>query len=114
MAGLCQRAVDLARLVDLQNVALLEVLEVAKDDAALEAGRDLAHVLVEAPQRGDLAVVDDRAVAHEPGAGAARDLAVGDVRAGDDADARRTEDLADLDVTKGVLDLIRFEHALHR
>src|SRR3954452_13171495 len=112
--ALGQRVVDLARLVDLQHVALLDVLEVAQDDPAFEARRDLPHVLVEASQRCDLAVVDDRAVAHEPGPRAARDLAVGDVGAGDDTDPRRAEELTDLDVTKGVLDLIGFEHALHR
>src|SRR5256885_8945158 len=48
-----------------------DVLEVAQHDAALEPGRDLAHVVVEAAQRLDLAGVDDGPVAHEPDLGAA-------------------------------------------
>ena len=46
-------ALDLPRLVDLEDVALLDVLEVREHDAALEARRDLAHVVVEAAQRVD-------------------------------------------------------------
>ena len=51
-----ERALDLLGLVDLEHVAFLDVLEVLEHDAALEAGRDLAHVVVEAAQRRDLAV----------------------------------------------------------
>ena len=41
------------RLEDLEHVALLDVLVVGEHDAALVAGRDLAGVVVEAPQRVD-------------------------------------------------------------
>src|SRR5256885_16538532 len=91
-----------------------DVLEVAQHDAALEPGRDLAHVVVEAAQRLDLAGVDDGAVAHEADLGAAADDAVGDVAAGDHADARGAEDLADLDRADGLPDLLRLEQALRR
>src|SRR4051794_15783992 len=84
-------ALDLAGLVGLQHVALLDVLEVREHDAALEAGRDLAHILVEALERVDRRVVDDRAVAHHADAAAAADRPVGDVAAGDRADARGAE-----------------------
>ena len=70
-----ERALDLPGRVDLDHVAFLDVHEVLEDDTALEARLDLAHVVVEAPQRGDLAVVDDRAVADEARLGAAGDLA---------------------------------------
>src|SRR5256885_12796359 len=91
-----------------------DVLEVAQHDAALEPGRDLAHVVVEAAQRLDLAGVDDGPVAHEPDLGAAADRAVRDVGAGDDADARRAEELTDFDGADGLLDLLGLEEALHR
>src|SRR4051794_4028582 len=107
-------ALDLAGLVDLQDVALLDVRVVLENDAALEAGGDLADVVVEAPQAADRGVVDDRAVAHDPHLGAAADDAVGDVRAGDRADARGAEGLAHLDGPDGLLDLLGLEHALHR
>src|SRR3954471_15978448 len=108
-----ERALDLARLVGLQHVALLDVLEVREHDAALEAGRDLAHVVVEALERVDRRVVDDRAVAHHADPRAAADDAVGDVAARDRADPRGAERRADLDGADGLLDLLRREHALH-
>ena len=58
-ATLLELALDLAGLVDLEHVALADVLEVLEHDAALEALLDLAHVVLEAPQRADPAVVDD-------------------------------------------------------
>ena len=61
-----ERALDLPRGVDLDHVPLLHVGVVLQHDAALEPRRDLAHVLLHPPQRVDLAVVDDRAVADEP------------------------------------------------
>src|ERR671910_2249416 len=106
-------ALDLLRVVDLDHVALLHVGVVLEDDAALEPGGDLAHVLRSAPERLDRPVVDDRAVADQARLGAARDAALGDVAAGDRADARGAEDGADLDGPDALLDLLGCEHALH-
>src|SRR6202042_3749538 len=89
-------ALDLARRVGLEDVAFLEVGVVAQHDAALEPGRHLARILVEAPQAGDLPVPDDRSVAHQADLRAAGDLALGDIRAGDRPHARGAEDLAHL------------------
>src|SRR5688500_11423080 len=75
LTALGELALHLLGLVDLEHVALLDVLVVAQDDAALEAGRDLADVVGVAAQGLDLAVPDDGAVAHEADLGAARDLA---------------------------------------
>src|SRR3954454_20147946 len=107
-------ALDLPRLVDLEHVALLDVLVVLENDAALEAGGDLSHVVVEAPQAGDRRVVDDGAVAHDADLGAAADVAVGDVGAGDRADPRGAERLAGPARADRLLDLLGLEHALHR
>src|ERR671933_2428604 len=52
---------DLLGPVRLQDVAFLEVVEVVEGDAALVALGYLAHVVLEALERGDRAVVDDRA-----------------------------------------------------
>src|SRR4051812_36099518 len=106
-------ALDLPGRVDLDHVAFLDVHVVLEDHAALEARLHLAHVVVEAPQRGDLAVIDDRAVAHQPALGAAGGVPVGDHAAGDDADLGGAEDLPDLERADGLLDLFRREHALH-
>src|SRR4051794_33516327 len=78
-SDLLELALDLARRIDLQDVALLDVLEVLEHDAALLSGGDLADVVLEAPQRGDLAVVDDGAVAHQACLGAGGDAALGDL-----------------------------------
>src|SRR3954463_485631 len=85
--GLFELALHLARFEDLEDVAFLDVLVPLERDAALITFRDLADVVLEAPQRADPAVPDHRAVAHEADAGAAADDAAGDVRAGDRADA---------------------------
>ena len=66
---------DLALLVGLDDVALLEVLEVGQADAALEAGLHLAHVVLEALERRDRALPDDRALAEEAHLRAAGDRA---------------------------------------
>src|SRR5579862_3877936 len=104
----------LPRLVRLDHIALLDVLEVREHDAALEAGVDLAHVLVEASQARDRRVVDHGRVAHEPDARAADDMALGDEAARDRADPGGAEGLADLRLTHRLLDLFGLEHALHR
>src|SRR3954447_10403837 len=107
-------ALDAAGGEDLDLIALLHVGVVLQHDAALEPGGDLADVVGVAAQRGDLARVDDGAVAEQAAAGATGDLALGDVGAGDRAHAGGAEDRADLDVAEGVLDLLGLEHALHR
>src|SRR4051794_4288242 len=87
---------NLARLEHLEHVAFLHVLIAVEHDAALEAGRPLARVLLEAPQRADPAGPDHGAVAHEPDVGAAADHAVEHVRTGDRANTRGAEGLAHL------------------
>src|SRR5947209_12663664 len=91
--GSGELALDLAGAVGLEHVTVLDVGEVAQDDAAVESGRDLADVVVEAPQARDLAVVYHRAVTHEAHARAPRDPALEDVRARDRAHARGAENL---------------------
>src|SRR3954454_15002419 len=75
------RALDLARLVDLEHVALAQVGEARAQDAAREALLDLADVVLEAPQLRDLRLVDDRPVTDEANARVAAPGAVGDVGA---------------------------------
>src|SRR4051812_43183986 len=104
---------DLARLEDLEDVAFLHVLVALDGDAALVAFLDLADVVLEAPQRADPAGVDDASVAHQAHGGAAADRAVGDVGAGDRADARGAERLTYLGGADGLLDLLGREQALH-
>src|SRR5262245_34562603 len=79
------RTRDLALLVRLDHVALLEVLVVLEPDAALEALAHLTHVLLEAAKRCDRALPDDRALTKEPDLRPARDDTVRDVAAGDTA-----------------------------
>ena len=58
-------ALDLPGDEALDRVADLGVVVVLEQDAALEALGDLADVLLHAAQRGDVALPDDRALAHQ-------------------------------------------------
>src|SRR5215218_7080997 len=95
-------------------VAFLDVLVVLQADAALVAGGHGAGVLLEAAQRADPTLVDDHAVADQPGPGAPGDLAGGDVGAGDHADPRHPEQLPDLRRAELALLELGGEHALER
>src|SRR3954470_938303 len=94
-----QRPLDRLPDVRLEHVADLDVVVVGQLDAALEAGLDLADVLLHAAEGLDGEVLgDDRAAAGEADLAAALDVAVGDEAAGDVAEAADFEHLADLDV----------------
>src|SRR6516225_9164611 len=94
--GLGHHSRDLLDLERLDHVADLHVLVAVEADAALEALLDLGDVVLEAPQRADLAFVDDAVVAQQAELGAAWDDAFGDVAAGDDAELRNLEGVAHL------------------
>src|SRR5690606_19681325 len=84
---------------------------------ALEAGAHLAHVVLEAPQAGDGALVDLLAAAVDARLGAAPHHAVQDVRAGDVAGARHVDDRAHLGAAEGALLVLGLDlaadHLLH-
>src|SRR5581483_2825924 len=105
---------DLLRLEGLEDVADLDVLIALEHEPALEALLDLAHVVLEAAERGDTAGPHDGAVAHEADLRPPRDLAVSDQAPGDDADAGGAEQLLHLGLAERLLDLLRCQHALHR
>ena len=105
---------DLARLVDLEDVALAEVVEALEQDAALEALGHLAGVVLEALELRDRRLVDPGAVAEDAHARAAPDDAARDHAAGDRADARGAEERAHLDLADHGLGLDRREHADER
>lgn len=76
------------------NIADLDVVEVFEADAALVALEDFADVVLEAAERGNLAVVHNHAVAEQTDAGVTGELAVDDMAARDGADLRHGEDFA--------------------
>src|SRR2546428_9264399 len=86
--GGCEPAGHLLHLVGLDHVARLHVLVALERHAALVAARHLAHVLFEALEARDPAVVHDHVVAQEACLGAAQDLAIGYEAARHLADAR--------------------------
>src|SRR5438874_7585579 len=102
----------LARLrlddVALDDVADLDVVLVLEDDAALESDGDLTSVVLHAPERPDLAVVDRGPPTEEPCLRPASDLAVDHARSGDRGLARR-EDLQYLGVADRRLDQLGLE-----
>ena len=89
-------------------------LKLSSADAALEALRDLADVVLEAAQRAELALVDLDRVADQADLRVALDRAVGDHAAGDRADLRDGEGLAHLGLAQRLLALDRREQAGHR
>src|ERR1700722_6749638 len=104
---------DLALVVGLNDVAVLEVLEVREPDAALEARRDLAHIVLEAAQRVDGALPNDGALAQEADLRAAGDLAVAHVTPGHGADPGHPEHLAHLGLARDDLLVDRREQSEH-
>src|ERR1700754_2167472 len=83
---------DFARLEDLEHVALLDIVVAVEEDAALEALRDLADVVLEPLQLRDRRRVDHGAVADHANARIAADDPVGDHAARDRAEARDAEE----------------------
>src|SRR5439155_10113345 len=61
-----QRAGELLDGERLDDVSHLEVVHAVEADAALEPARDLAHVLLEAPERADPPDPHRGPVAHQP------------------------------------------------
>src|ERR1044072_7418003 len=88
----------------LDDVLLLDVAVALEADTALEALGDLLDVVLEALERVELAFPDDGVVAGEAGVARTDDLALDDVRAGDD-DAADLEDGADFRLALALLDL---------
>src|SRR5258707_5789135 len=87
-----QRPRDLLDAVALDDVAGPHVLVLLEGHAALLARRHLAHLVLEALQRRQLAFVDDDVVADQADVRAALDDAVGHPAAGDLADLGDVED----------------------
>src|SRR3954452_19375092 len=84
---------DLFDVIELELVALLEVVEAVEAEAALVAGRDLARIVLEALQRGDGAIVDDGAGAQDAHPVVAERPAVEDVEPRRLDAVRQLEDL---------------------
>src|SRR5215218_7606043 len=104
---------DLLDDVALDLVAVLDVVEVLKADAALVALAHLGHVVFQTTQRADAALPRDDAVADESGASVAADDAVDDAAARDDAGLRHAEGLEDERLAQNLLGLDLVEHADH-
>src|SRR5689334_2452235 len=83
-------------LVDLEDVAFLDVVEVLDQDAALVAGGHLADLLAVVAEAVDAAIVDDLPRAHHPHVRAAQDATFRDVAASDHVVVRKLEGLAHL------------------
>src|SRR5262245_14225594 len=93
----CQDSLLLDHLEGLDDVAHLDVVVPSDPETALEAFLDLAHVVLEALQRVELAGVDDLAVANQAHPVVALDEALHHVAAGDVAELGDLEDLTHLD-----------------
>src|SRR6185437_2930283 len=109
-----KRARDLFLGVALDNVADLDVVEVLDADTALEALAHFTHIILEAAQRADDAVVHLDTIANDTHATRAVDDSIAHAATSDDADARDLEYLADLRVAENHLALFGAKHAFQR
>src|SRR5512141_2700589 len=95
----------------LDLVAGADVVVLHDADAALGAGAHFAHVVLEAPQRVELALVDDHVVAQHAHGVAALDEALRDEAAGYRAALARAEHLAHLGEADDLLLDLRLQHS---
>src|SRR6266498_10193 len=104
-------ALDLTRLVGLEDVAFLHVVEVVEQDSALEAFLDLAHVVLEPLEAADRRLVDGGALPDDADLGITPDDPASHVAAGDDAQAGGSEERSHLGLAERLFDLLGGEHA---
>src|SRR5262245_63904242 len=97
MTGLSERALDLLDLEALDHIALPHVLIAFEGHAAFLARYHLAHLVLEALERRELALMHDDVVADQPDLRAALDLALGHAAARHLAHLRDGEHFEDLD-----------------
>src|SRR5260221_6993218 len=109
-----ERARDFVDAVRLDQIADLHVVEVLDADAALEALAYLAHVVLEALERRERAVVYLDAAADQPHARRPRNHAGAHEAAGDGADFGDLEDLPHFGLAQHHFLVLGGELALHR
>src|SRR5688500_3488249 len=106
-----QRARDLLLPVALEHIPNLQIVEVLDPDAALEPFAHFLDVVLEAAQRGDVAVVDLDGVANHPHAALAIYYAAANRAAGNDAHLRNLEQLAHFSLAEHDFALFGPEHS---
>src|SRR6185312_1282976 len=109
-----QRPRDLLDAIRLDQVAYFDVVEILDADAALEPFADFAHVVLEALERRQRAVVGFDAVANHADAPRARDDPAAHEAARDRADLGDLEDLPHLGLAQHHFLLLGREQAFHR
>src|ERR1700744_354803 len=112
--GPSQRALDGFDLETLDNVALLHVLIIGESHAAFLADLNLAHFVLEALERRQIAFVNDDIVADQANLRATTHQAFGDLAARHLADLADGEDFQDFRVAEEFLSRLRRQHARQR
>src|SRR2546421_1257152 len=105
---------DALLVIRFNHIANFKVGEIFEDDAAFVAGRNLAHIVFAAPQRGDFAVVDTLFLAHDARLRRAGDFAISDATTGNDDVFPGLEYLLDLGMALDHLAVGRFQHTGQR
>src|SRR5262245_204312 len=100
MTGLLERALDLLDLEALDHIALPHVLIAFEGHAAFLARHHLAHFVLEAFERGKLALMHDDVVADQPDLRATLDFALGHAAARDFAHFRDGKHFEDFGVAE--------------
>src|SRR5256886_4383187 len=114
MNSALQRSRHFDDFVHFELIALFDVVETLDRQSAFEARLDLAHIVLEALERIELAIVDDDIVAQDPDLRTAPHHAFEHVAAGDGPDLGYLGDLAHFDEPELAFLLLRREHARER
>src|SRR6266540_4093611 len=109
-----QCARDFDDFVNFELITLFDVVESFDRQSAFEPCLDLAHVILEALERIELAIVDDDIGAQDPDLRTAADDAFEHVAAGDSSDLGYLVYLAHFDEPELAFLLLRREHARER
>src|SRR5262245_48148342 len=113
-AGRAQSPGYLFGSIAFEDIANFDVVEVLDADAALETIAHLANVVLEAPERCDAAIEDLDAITNHAQPALTIDDTTSHETAGDGADTRDLEDLANLRLAENDFALLGPEHAFHR
>ena len=102
-----ERAGNFLDLERFDHIAFANIVIVFDGHAALKAVADFADIVLEAPERPELTLIDDHVIAQQTASGIAADDAIHDTATGNLADLGDRENLADLGMADNDLFLIR-------
>ena len=104
---------DLLHDIRLKDISNLDVIELLKSNTALVAAHDLACVVLESLERGNLILKDHDAVTNHADLRLSCDLTVLNIASRNRTDVGNVNGLTNLCVTEQILAELGIEHTLH-